>query len=510
MNPNDDDFVVDILDTSNVRKDSLYYYVTLFEGESNGRHLKREVFKLGLAEFLAGFIIFVISCYEDGNFSEIYTMFYLQVMGATVLSYQYLFCIPAFFLGIGSLLMIFYWAKVTSSVNFFIKLITVYLFATIMIFIFSLLSTISISMTIPKSKALNLYLDSSVPTCIILTITVQVLVHIKLFFGVLNLSYYKERVELQGGISEPGSTPLEEAIENDLEHMTICELFLYILAAPLALCLHMKDTCSCVLLWCHEKVNIAGDVLADIETPTPVVIMCIMLSRFLSSFSLSSRSRSSVHNYSDHSQAAMQNQTPPVGEQQRHRKRDVEEEQSKRALEENDKKYSDEDDEDVDILSDDESVAEAEATATPTPAEPEVRQPGTELLGRGGSTHLPTSAKDDRIPLTAAQYRQIWQQLPSSGAFQCKVKEAPTKSALTAHFRAQGFHVAFATIQNTNDIEVGVCNYKDTTDDPSFLARFMFTHASLMFSSVVKAQKPDLVAVYVKKFALAKVLKIVS
>lgn len=500
--PIDDDFVVDIID-SEVRRDSLYYYVSLFEGESNGRHLKREVFKLGLTESFSGFIIFVISCYEDGNYSDIYNMFNMKIMGATVPSYQFLYSIPAFFLGIGSLCMIYSWTRITKSLNFFIKILTVYLFSTITILLFSLLSTISISMTIPKSKALNLYLDSSVPACIILTIILQVIMHIKLFLGVLNLSYYKDKAELQGGISEPGTSPLEDAIDEDMDNLTLCELFLYILAAPLALCLHMKDTCSCIILWCHEKVHIAGDALADIEPPAPIVIMCILLSRLVSSMRFSRTNRSSVHNYSD-----QHHLTPEeMLEEQRGRKQVLEENSTKRQSD----VYvgSEMPEQDAEDSEDDQSVAKAEATAIPTPATPEVRQPVDETAPTGSSSGLPP-IKDDRVTLTAAQYRQIWQQLPSSGAFQCKVKEAPTKAALTAHFRSQGFHVAFATIQNTNDIEVGICNYKDTADEPSFLARFMFTHVSLMFSSVVKAQKPDLVAVYVKKFALAKVLKIVS
>ncbi len=70
----------------------------------------------------------------------------------------------------------------------------------------------------------------------------------------------------------------------------------------------------------------------------------------------------------------------------------------------------------------------------------------------------------------------------------------------------KGFHIVFETAPATGGIEVGVCNIRNSEQEAWFLARFLATSAN--FSAVMKCQDTSAVEKYVRRFALAKVLKI--
>ena len=78
--------------------------------------------------------------------------------------------------------------------------------------------------------------------------------------------------------------------------------------------------------------------------------------------------------------------------------------------------------------------------------------------------------------------------------------------AFTDHMKKQGFHIVFAAVPNPNELEIGICNIRPTGTEPWFMARFLASNAN--FSAVMKSQNPEQITQFVKKFALAKVLKI--
>ncbi len=108
--------------------------------------------------------------------------------------------------------------------------------------------------------------------------------------------------------------------------------------------------------------------------------------------------------------------------------------------------------------------------------------------------------------MTVPVFKSVWSSLPTAGSFQCKLKVLPELTALTSHLKKQGFHIVFAANPTPNDVEIGVCNIRKAATDSWFMARFLATQTS--FSAVMKAQSAEQVTGYVKKFALAKVLKI--
>ncbi len=117
------------------------------------------------------------------------------------------------------------------------------------------------------------------------------------------------------------------------------------------------------------------------------------------------------------------------------------------------------------------------------------------------------AAKERISPtLNVLQFKSLWTSLGTAGSFQCKLKSPPAMAQLTEHLRNQGFHVVFAVTPNPEDIEIGICNVREGGAGPWFMARFLAS--KLSFSAVMKSEDPNIVTQFVKKFALAKVLKI--
>jgi hypothetical protein len=108
--------------------------------------------------------------------------------------------------------------------------------------------------------------------------------------------------------------------------------------------------------------------------------------------------------------------------------------------------------------------------------------------------------------MNVARFKELWASLPTNGSFQCYLKTMPTVNGLTDHMKKQGFHVVFAVNPNAANIEVGICNIRPVGQEPWFMARFLVSNNS--FSAVMKSNSPEIVPGFVKKFALAKVLKI--
>lgn len=108
--------------------------------------------------------------------------------------------------------------------------------------------------------------------------------------------------------------------------------------------------------------------------------------------------------------------------------------------------------------------------------------------------------------LTVQKFKSLWSTLDTAGSFQCNLKTLPAVTNLTEHLKKQGFHVVFAAKPSPTDIELGICNVRKHESESWFMARFLATNNS--FSAVMKAQNSEQVTDYVKKFALAKILKI--
>lgn len=108
--------------------------------------------------------------------------------------------------------------------------------------------------------------------------------------------------------------------------------------------------------------------------------------------------------------------------------------------------------------------------------------------------------------LSVADFKEKWASFPTSGSFQCNLKSMPDMHALCEHLKRQGFHVVFALTPSAQDIEIGICNIRPVDEHSWFMARFLASKNA--FSAVMKSDNPQMVPALVKRFALAKVLRI--
>lgn len=108
--------------------------------------------------------------------------------------------------------------------------------------------------------------------------------------------------------------------------------------------------------------------------------------------------------------------------------------------------------------------------------------------------------------LSVTRFKGLWTTFPTSGSFQCNLKSMPVLNQVVDHLKKQGFHVVFAVSPNAENIEIGICNIRPMSVEDWFMARFLI--AKNTFSAVMKSNQADMVPALVKKFALAKVLKI--
>lgn len=108
--------------------------------------------------------------------------------------------------------------------------------------------------------------------------------------------------------------------------------------------------------------------------------------------------------------------------------------------------------------------------------------------------------------LTVNDFKSLWASLGTNGSFQCNLKTMPDQNALIEHLKKQGFHIVFCVSPNANDMEIGICNVRPVGHEAWFMARFLASNNS--FSAVMKSHDASLVPTLVKKFALARVLKI--
>ena len=146
----------------------IYSIVQKFSGESLGRQIKREFLKLALVELFSGFSLFVISAYEglakssiicwesiklyrstENNFLSL-DFFAAKPFGSTIISFQYLVSIMTFFLGVLSMCLIYSWIILTISRRFFSRILSIYCFLTIAIFLLTLWCSVFFFINVSK------------------------------------------------------------------------------------------------------------------------------------------------------------------------------------------------------------------------------------------------------------------------------------------------------------------------------------------------------------------------
>lgn len=342
----------------------------------------------------------------------------------------------------------------------------------------------------------------------------------------LEISYLSGEIDLRADISEPDAP--EDTV--NLENVMLVDICGAIIAFPCLMCIQCTKICDC----CAEKLSQQRDYevtepSAGPRAPKPKTTNGLTLGALSTALtSLLSqpgrRTRGSVVPSDGPDEDDLEDQNDMKRLQAlRMKKRNAGPEveppihppsySSKSGHQENEK------DDDLDAAEDDE-IPPPRSPLEIDPSSPSATHQQKQQEGDDDRLNESTNSPDEldrsssspskkiRTTLLAKDFKVLWSQLPVAGSFQCKLRMAPNIQKLTEHLRKQGFHVVYASSASDTETEISICNVKESPEDTTrwFMTRFVFTNT--LFSAVMKSEDGSLVENYVKRFTLARVLKI--
>lgn len=461
-----------------------YWIIIMLRGKTTGRMLKRDIFKAGLSEIVFGFVLLVITLYEEYNF--ITTKYFdTNQYGATLLSLMWLVSFPSLLAGVLSFVLVKFWPTLVTNRSVLLNVTRVYL-----VIMFLLLASIiwclaAVILTFRRVKFLRASgVEKAIFPCYACSLVFLFLYGIALVLYLLDVHYLAEEVEYEGEIREPTSSAKRGEKAIDLSDLNMLQLLGFVVAIPLLFLYQVWGAIWSVLSIIYENLMTLYYLYqrgAEERKRKRGVLtrLCRTAIRVIREFCASFRQKPDMVA----PEPAMSVELKRLKEEQDYED-DVERGRMReRILQEAEQKKL---------------QKEAEEAAAKKAEEEKAAKEAEEAR----------LAIERASTMSVAIYKSLWGSLAISGSFQCKLKTAPTLSALTDHFKKQGFHVVFASSPNTIDVEVGVSNIRPGGEGKWFMARFLASANS--FSAVMKSEDPDLVTGFVKKFALAKALKIDS
>lgn len=439
-----------------------YWFIKMLRGSSSGRQLKRSLFKLSMYKLFYAIPVFIISVIIDNSLRYI-TEFIVRKDGSTLLELQFgtsiLISITA---GI-SLYGIKKWSSLVTNRELLVKFMYI-LMAFLVLYFILIITTIS--------KLFNTFSDMDwssdvgvivLPIYIITAVLLFMCLIAIVYFG-LDISFHADNISMGARIAEPEPLPDDTV---DLSGITLSHLGLALLAMPLLLFEECREQASYIYMTAergmrktiahrkkmHKKAAKARKSFLNRMTKT--------MTRFWTDMVGSWKERKKL--FEDH--------TPLAG------------------------------------LTDASEELERDAAAVRLQELIKQREIAEEKarLEREEKERLEKEEREART-MTAKMFKSAWNKLNSAGSFQCKLKTPAVQPAFVEHLRKQAFHVVFVSNPATGGFEIGVCNVRENGEGPWFLARFLSVDET--FSAVMKCEDPSTVTTHVKRFALAKVLRI--
>ena len=111
-----------------------YFLVKMLRGNTLGRQIKREVFKLSIFEIIYGIAIFLISCYESVTFGSLDGYFTGSKYGGSILGMQMVCSIGSILFSIFSWLSMKYWSSLVTNRELLASILKLYQFLLIIHF----------------------------------------------------------------------------------------------------------------------------------------------------------------------------------------------------------------------------------------------------------------------------------------------------------------------------------------------------------------------------------------
>jgi hypothetical protein len=504
-----------------------YWVIKLLRGPSVGRRIKRCVFKIMLITFACNVALMVMAYLEDRMYA-MSAYFSTSPYGATLQILMWLTCIPGIFMAVMSLLFLKYWSSIVTNRNLFSQMCRVYMVGYIVcLSLASWMMAVLLLMFEPVERwtdDMNLvqifpfYLCTHIFTWPYLIVS---------FYYVMDISYWMdELVNANGEINEPDPPP--NTI--DLTDVSLNQVILLVIAFPCMITVQLLDLIYALFKALSRYISIRRQQMADVAERKRTAKEEADEDARSGRSSVWDRAKRTAKrrlkqlcfcccNSGGGSKMPKAGATTPVdqdfpefpdspmGSPQRGAaggsalagfgtpNRETQERlERERATEEQERRIAKKQAE-IDA-----QVAEDAARA----AEEKERLAALEAAEAKKREEL---EKETSKPfLEVSSFRTMWGTLANSGSFQCKLKSTPSLVALIDHLKRQGFHVVFAAQPKADEVEVGICNIRSDGQGPWFLARFLASSGS--FSAVMKSEDPAATSKYVKKFALAKTLKI--
>lgn len=451
-------------------------------GTTAGRQLKRNIAKFTVFQIAAGISFIIMAAVVDRNYNMSLT-YTLSTYGLSLLNLTYIIAILTIFISVCSLLIIRYWASLCTNRTLLLEVVKIYVIVFIIIFgllIWLYIALFSTYKRITTTEWTNVIRYTAIFPVYISTIIFGGPYAMALVLYCLDIWYLIKEIEENGADIDEPDAPDDVA---DLSDVSFSQALFFIFVIPFVLAIQFVDLISALCRACsryraYRKRKTERDQEISSKTKRRSVFDRI-ITTFTKKFQFSTVSPTEKY-AADVQLKDMEKGREEIEQMERER---AEYESSRRRNIEEQARLQDEeaDKERRRVFEEEEATRRAE----------EQQRRDEEAL--------------DAYTLNLSQFKSKWKRLGTGGTFQCKLKALPSQTLLTEHLQKKGFHVVYSA-GKSSDIEIGICNTKTTLEDGWFMARFLASPSS--FSSVMKAENPDDIKIYVKLFELAKVIKI--
>lgn len=412
---------------------------------------------------------------------------------------------PSIILGVSTIMAVRHWATLVSNRKLLGNLMRIYQLLTFVMFIIVLWTVCAVLMTFSRRKnwSESARIAEMLPYFICLCIFLLPYVAVLLLYT-LDVSYLTDEVEKGGSIEERDPPPYAR----DLSDVTLFQSCIYVCGMPIIICIQMADLVTAVReaynqyyrenppccrlpdLFClRKKTAPASDAKKKPKGKTiwhriyRTIMRCIR----------GTKQRPVV---------LPMTQQGPTGlalkelDQDREAKERNEREVKMHQDDEEQRRLALKEAQEAEMLREkiEAAAREAEAEKLRIEQEAEAKRQEMEFQQRWQAV------------LSVADFKEKWASFPTSGSFQCNLKSMPDLNGLCDHLKRQGFHIVFALTPSAHDVEIGICNIRPVDEPSWFMARFLASKNA--FSAVMKSDNAQMVPALVKRFALAKVLRI--
>lgn len=494
-----------------------YSLIRAFRGRNTGRRLKRDIFKQGVSQIVVsvGMIIFTDHAARDFRLTN---FFDTSTYGTRLLSLWWLTCIIGFIISFVTFFIVYLWPSLVTNRVLLNQILKIYMLINFVNWIFVLATAITTLRTFGEYPRYDItpYLLKLQPYYIA-SVLFLVPYLLCVCCNLLNVSYLNDELEFGGSLYEP------DAPEDtwDLSGMSLEDFAKAVVAYPIAVALQTLELLLALYnlalrlwrrlrryledRWQRYQQELAREEKGKKKRRGLIARILKTITRWFATLLICLRGGGAAARYKAEDEqtdaakagagagaggSSESEQALRILEQEKEAQERMERERHEMELERQKQRELEDR-----VRREAEELARQDKDRRRREKEEEEEKRRKEELEKLGSPILSVS-----------EFKAMWSELAVAGQFQCKLRENPELIPFTEHLRKQGFHIVFASVPSPSDVEVGVCNVRDKSEDPRFMARFLST--SLAFSAVMKCESAEAVPPFVKKFALAKILKI--